>query len=59
MTCSDPLDGTRPRPCLYYEMGQCYAPCIKGRVSPEAYRKVVDEARLFLEGKTAELRARS
>ena len=56
VTCRDPLDGTRPRPCLYYEMGQCYAPCIKGRVSPESYRKVVDEARLFLEGKTAELR---
>jgi len=56
VTCRDPLDGTRPRPCLYYEMGQCYAPCVKGRVSPESYKKVVEEARLFLEGKTAELR---
>lgn len=55
-TCRDPLDGTRPRPCLYYEMGQCYAPCIKGRIAPADYRKAVEEARLFLEGKTADLR---
>lgn len=56
VTCRDPLDGTRPRPCLYFEMGQCYAPCIKGHIAAVDYRKVVDEARLFLEGKTADLR---
>lgn len=56
-TCKDPLDGSRPRPCLYYEMGQCYAPCVKGRVKPEDYRAVVEEARLF-EDRTSELRAR-
>ena len=56
VTCKDPLDGSRLRPCLYYEMGQCYAPCIKGRVPPDQYAAVVDEARLFLEGRTADLR---
>ncbi len=56
VTCSDPLDGSRPRPCLYYEMGQCYAPCIRGRVAPAFYRRAVEEARLFLEGRTAQLR---
>ena len=56
VTCKDPLDGTRPRPCLYYEMGQCYAPCIKGRVSTERYAAAVEEAKLFMEGRTAELR---
>lgn len=55
-TCADPLDGSRPRPCLYYEMGQCYAPCIAGRVDPAFYRQAVAEARLFLEGRTAKLR---
>jgi len=55
-TCSDPLDGSRPRPCLYYEMGQCWAPCIKGRVDPARYRRAIEEARLFLEGRTARLR---
>ncbi len=57
VTCKDPLDGSRPRPCLYYEMGQCYAPCIKNKVRPEDYRRVVDEARLFLEGHTEALKA--
>jgi excinuclease ABC subunit C len=54
-TCRDPLDGSRPRPCLYYEMGQCLAPCIKDRVTLAAYGKLVADARLFLEGKTADL----
>ncbi len=58
VTCKDPLDGSRPRPCLYYEMGQCYAPCIKNKVRPEDYRRVVDEARLFLEGHTEALQVR-
>lgn len=57
-TCRDPLDGSRKRPCLYFEMGQCFAPCMKGWVQPEAYREVVEAARLFLEGHAAELRAR-
>ena len=56
-TCKDPLDGSRPRPCLYYEMGQCYAPCMKGRVNVSFYRSVIEEGRLFLEGKTSQLRA--
>lgn len=55
-TCADPLDGSRPRPCMYFEMGQCYAPCIAGRVEPALYRQAVEEARLFLEGKTGKLR---
>ncbi len=57
VTCKDPLDGSRPRPCLYYEMGQCYAPCIRNKVRPEDYRRVVEEARLFLEGHTEVLKA--
>lgn len=41
---------------MYFEMGQCYAPCIAGRVDQGLYRQAVEEARLFLEGKTAKLR---
>lgn len=55
VTCKDPLDGSRPRPCLYYEMGQCLAPCMKGWVTEERYRAAVEEARYFLEGRTKEL----
>lgn len=55
-TCRDPLDGSRARPCLYYEMGQCFAPCVKGKVSEADYAAAVEAARLFLEGKDRALR---
>jgi len=44
----------RSRPCLYHQMGLCLAPCCKP-VSLEAYNDVVNEVRLFLKGRTAEL----
>ena len=36
------------KPCLYYHMKQCAAPCC-GKISEEDYRKILDEALLFLE----------
>lgn len=56
-TCKYPLDGSRKRPCLLWEMGRCFAPCVKGNITPAEYAKVVGEAKLFLEGRTGELRA--
>lgn len=38
------------RPCLYYHMGRCLAPCA-GLADPEEYRKIVRNVVLFLEGK--------
>ncbi len=38
------------RPCLYYHMGRCMAPCA-GLTEPDAYRQVVQQVVLFLEGK--------
>ncbi len=38
------------RPCLYYHMGRCMAPCA-GLADPDAYRQVVQQVVLFLEGK--------
>lgn len=55
-TCRDPLDGSRLRPCLYYELGQCFAPCVKGKVTESHYAAAVEAARLFLEGKDRALR---
>jgi excinuclease ABC subunit C len=52
--CAETIPGRRRRPCLEYELGLCSAPCV-GLVSEEAYREDVENARLFLEGKTAEL----
>jgi len=54
-TCKDPLDGSRSRPCLLFEMGKCLAPCVQGRVRKEEYRRRMDEVVLFLEGRNREL----
>jgi excinuclease ABC subunit C len=40
----------RKRPCLYYEMGQCLAPCV-GLVDEDGYADVVKGAVLYLRGK--------
>ncbi|MCR5213948.1 MAG: excinuclease ABC subunit UvrC [Eubacterium sp.] len=42
------------RPCLYYQIGQCTAPCA-GYISPEDYRKNIDKAISFLNGNTKEI----
>src|SRR6185369_4410761 len=42
-TCSEVFDGTR-RPCLYYHLDQCLAPCA-GKTDPETYGKAVQDAR--------------
>jgi excinuclease ABC subunit C len=53
-TCYEHLDGTRPRPCLLYQLNQCLGPCA-GLVGDEDYRRAVNDARLFLEGRTRDL----
>lgn len=55
-TCYEKLDGSRPRPCLYYHMNQCLAPCA-ALVGEEEYRAAARDARMFLEGRNRELRA--
>jgi excinuclease ABC subunit C len=55
--CHERLDGSRPRPCLYYQLNQCTGPCA-GLVAREDYRQQVQEARMFLEGRNRELLAR-
>jgi excinuclease ABC subunit C len=42
------------RPCLYYHIGKCMAPC-QGLVTPEEYKKLVSQVELFLSGKQSEL----
>jgi excinuclease ABC subunit C len=52
-TCREVFDGKR-RPCLYYHLGQCLAPCA-GRTTREEYAVAVEHVRLFLEGRHADL----
>ncbi len=42
------------RPCLYYDMGQCLAPC-QGYITPVEYKKILGDVELFLNGKQNEL----
>jgi excinuclease ABC subunit C len=39
------------RPCLYYHIGKCAAPCV-GHVTPDEHRELVDGLGAFLEGDT-------
>ena len=54
-TCNEVFDGNR-RPCLYYHLDQCLAPCA-GKTNPEEYGRAVADARLFLEGRHRDLTA--
>lgn len=44
----------KDRPCLYYQIGRCMAPC-QNFVSSEEYKNIVYQAELFLSGKRSEL----
>ena len=46
----------KDRPCLYYHIGRCMAPC-QNLVTPDEYKTVVKQAELFLSGKQSELMA--
>lgn len=47
-------DDAPERPCLDYHIGRCLAPCV-GLQTAAAYRAMIDEVVLFLEGRTAEV----
>lgn len=56
-TCTDHVMEHRDRPCLYYQMKQCVAPCV-GLVNRDQYHEVVEQTVLALEGRNAELEKR-
>ena len=43
-------DGTKGRPCLWYHLGKCLAPCT-GSVNQREYARVIKEVVLFLQGR--------
>ncbi len=52
--CTSKEIPTRSRPCLNHQLGRCLGPCCLD-VSTESYREIVDQVRLFLEGRNKEL----
>ncbi len=49
-SCKKSIKQQNDRPCLYYQIGQCSAPCA-GRISAEEYKGLVLEASAVLNGK--------
>ncbi|OGP94938.1 MAG: excinuclease ABC subunit C [Deltaproteobacteria bacterium RBG_16_54_18] len=49
--CSAAQFAHRSRPCLNFQMRRCLAPCCE-KVSEAEYKRIVEEVRLFLEGKS-------
>ncbi|MEO5707998.1 MAG: excinuclease ABC subunit UvrC [Alteraurantiacibacter sp.] len=50
-SCTDSFFSRRDRPCLLYQIKRCSAPCV-GRIDPDSYGELVDEAKDFLTGKS-------
>ncbi len=54
-TCKKEFNNDKPeRPCVRHQIGRCMAPC-SGSAGQEAYHDMVQQVRLFIEGKNREL----
>ena len=52
--CSQNVFKSRVRPCLYYQIGKCVAPCCD-LVEESTYKEMINEIILVLKGKNVEL----
>ena len=53
-TCSDHVLNNRTRPCIYYQMKQCVAPCV-GYADREGYHEIAEQVGLVLAGRSDEV----
>ncbi len=54
-SCKLDLNRYYPRPCLQYYIGRCLGPCVEGLTTPERYAEAVNDVKMFLEGRGADL----
>ncbi|WBU63332.1 excinuclease ABC subunit UvrC [Paracoccus aerodenitrificans] len=54
--CTDAVFESRTRPCLLYQIKRCSAPCV-GRISEPDYNALVQDAELFLKGRSTKIQA--
>ena len=52
--CTDAMFESRTRPCLLYQIKRCAGPCVE-KVYQEEYAELVEDAVLFLQGKTTRI----
>ena len=56
-SCSDSIFDSRTRPCLQFQIKRCTAPCVD-RISASEYDLILDDARIFLKGKSHDIQVR-
>ena len=54
-SCKLDLNRYYPRPCLQYYIGRCLGPCVEGLTTRDRYAEAVQDVKLFLEGRGADL----
>ncbi len=54
-SCKVDLTRFHPKPCLQYHIHRCLGPCVEGLTTDDAYAGAVKNAKLFLEGRHADL----
>ncbi len=54
-SCKVDLARYHPRACLQFYIKRCLGPCVDGHTTPEAYKQVIRDVSLFLDGRSAEL----
>ena len=52
--CTDAMFESRTRPCLLYQIKRCAGPCVE-KISREDYAELVEDAAMFLQGKTTRI----
>ena len=54
-SCKVDLSRFHSRPCLQFHIQRCLGPCVQGLTTPERYQQAVQDTRLFLSGRHADL----